>query len=107
MLQTNTHNDKFRMNEDDALLYKVNLTHIATKVPARWAKVLKQPEGTVLAPAVAPNREEADAKRDLLCPRCDHDINVKHTQLRVADGYRTIYCTSCRWNGRATHLQRS
>lgn len=105
MLQTNTHNDKYRMQGDMALLYKVNLTHIATKVPARWAKVPKELEETVTAPAAAPRGEDNEAKRELTCPKCEHRINVKHTQLRVADGYRTIYCTSCRWNGRATQLQ--
>ena len=104
MIQTNRHNEEHRGQDEDELLFKVNLTHIATTVPARWPKYFKPPQ--VLDSTPVPREESNDtlSKRELVCSKCKHLINVKHVQLRVADGYRTVYCTHCRWNGRATQL---
>ena len=63
MIQTNQHNEECRGQDEDELLYKVNLTHIATKIPVRWTKVFKVPEDPELAPVAGTSGDNSTSKR--------------------------------------------
>lgn len=104
MIQSNRHNEDCRGPEDDPLPFKVNLAHIALNIPARWSKILKPTESRHAASMAAASGTNAASSRELICVNCERLIDVKHIQLRVADGFRTVYCTHCRWYGRAKQL---